>query len=264
MRYEDCRLYKQTRLLTGEGTSHDDDDESMPQWTTLTTTLEELRSFIGNMKRTKHPTEKKLHRYLVGILPEFERTERHRKKMEDRAALREKAPLLKRSSRLQEQAKRKEKTRGKHRETRDADITDLRNEDGQEEGQNYFDLGISREERMRLRNQRRELAERGLRRVLTGRKRGLEYDGLTPLGASVQCPRKKRIQNVRPSRNITKLVSIIWEKFRRPMHHRTQFEIHIETAKKRRAAMLQNRNDFMARLRLQQRPLEVREITLLV
>jgi len=246
LRYEDCRLYKQSR-------SEDGGQKGNPEWVTVTTTLEELAEFVSDLRSTKHPGERKLHRYLSGILPEFERTERHRKKVEERFALREQAPLLKRSSRLQEQAKRKEKARGQ--KMKDVDMGEGKNEDGNED-HGCLDLGISRAERMRLRNQRRELAEQGLRRVLTGKKRVLEYDGLTPLGTSVQVQRKKRMQNVRPSRNITKLVSIIWEKFRRPMHHRKQFDVHYEAAKNRRVAAPQQRNDLWARLKVQQRPLE--------
>lgn len=246
LRYEDCRLYKQ--ILSKE--SSNGGDMGPPEMVTLTTTLDELQNFVMELKKTKNPAEKKLHRYLEGILPEFERTERHRKRVEERAAIREQAPLLKRSSRLQEQAKRKEKARGQ--KTKEPEFT--KNEDFMgEDGGGSLDLGISRAERMRLRNQRRELAEKGLRRVLTGKKRKLEYDGLTPLGSSVQCQRKKRIQNVRPSRNITKLVSIIWEKFRRPMHHRKQFEIHLQNAKNRRINF-QGRHEFMARLNLPQKP----------
>lgn len=201
------------------------------------------------VRRSKNPAEKKLHKYLAGILPEFERTERHRKKVEEKAIAREQTPLLKRSSRLQEQAKRKEEQeKGTSLDDKEISVGEIKEEGGGDDDQS-LDLGISRAERMRLRNQRRELAERGLRKVLTGKKRMLEYDGLTPLGPSIKGITKRRIQSVRPPRQVNKLVSIIWEKFRRPMHHRKHFEVHLEAAKKRRLSFLQHRPDLTQRPR---------------
>eukprot|EP00210_Caulerpa_lentillifera_P009012 g8602.t1 len=245
LRYEDCRLYKQSPGLDDKLESAATHDGEAPVWTTVTTTLRELQEFVTEVRRSRNPAEKKLHKYLAGILPEFERTERHRKKVEEKANAREQTPLLKRSSRLQEQAKRKEEEeKGISLEDKELSPGGDTKEEAQGEDDQSLDIGISREERMRLRNRRRELAEEGLRKVLTGKKRMLEYDGLTPLGPSIKCLTKQRIQSVRPPRQVNKLVSIIWEKFRRPMHHRKQFEIHLEAAKKRRLSYLQHRHDF--------------------
>lgn len=112
--YEDCRLYredppKQVVMRKGKKVYVDmEEGEGETTWHTQATTLEELQRFAASFKGSKHRGEKLLSDKLFrDIIPGLIETELTRRKAEEKQAYLESLPK-KRSSRIQDMAKKRE------------------------------------------------------------------------------------------------------------------------------------------------------------
>lgn len=232
---EDCRLYRQDFCFPRKTSRKAKPAEDLcePAWTTLCTTLEDVSAFVAGLSGTKHSCEKQLHLTLAHkLLPEWLRTDKLRKRAEERADHLEKAPL-KRSSRIQELTKRRggeevacrdelgdslPKTRQDHEWHLDAQV---------EGGRRSSTTGPSREERMRLRNERKERVERG--EVLPdpvavgGKRRWATAFNWNPLGAEVKCNRMRRLHRTKAPRSFRRLEDVGLEEFGEPDQIRAEF-----------------------------------------
>ncbi|CAD7703921.1 unnamed protein product, partial [Ostreobium quekettii] len=234
-RYEDCRVYKEEILRKSKARKKGGPVEAPdPQWRTVCSTIDQLEAFVDKFHTSRNANERALYAVLNDeVLPEMLRSEKARRRAEERAAQLEAAPL-KRSTRIKEILTRKEeedrrraqeeglaaedeRAREAERQRREREMRLL----GRHEAEELLyggsmgrraPSGPSREERMRLREQRRELAE--LEQGPGGKRKG----NWCPVGPGVRCPKRSRVHRTRPAGDVSRLVAVVREQFCSPAH----------------------------------------------
>lgn len=291
-RAEDCRVYREDFQCVRKAARKAKpvvEDVAEPSWVTVCSSVEEVSELVAALSQSKNPAERQLHRRLANdTLPELLRTEKARRRAEERADMLEKAPL-KRSSRIQELTKRREEEGGVARrggsdqesagrdELGGGEMGSLNNnnnsfhnhnshnhsnngnnnsgigngnnssssaggggvgggrrQDSEWARESHLDMrrvstGPSREERMRLRNERKERAERGeevgppANGGVGTKRRWCHAFGWNPVGPDVKCTRKKRVQRTKAPRSFRKLEDLRLEEFGAPDEMRKAF-----------------------------------------